>query len=83
MTKATAKELASRGITANCIAPGYIETDMTNQLSDKIKDALIEQIPIGRIGQAEDIAHAVCFLASDEAGYITGQTITVDGGMVM
>jgi len=83
LTKATAKELASRGITANCIAPGYIETDMTNQLSDKIKDALIEQIPIGRIGQAEDIAHAVCFLASDEAGYITGQTITVDGGMVM
>jgi 3-oxoacyl-[acyl-carrier protein] reductase len=83
LTKATAKELASRGITANCIAPGYIETDMTNQLSDNIKQALIEQIPLGRIGQGSDIAHAVCFLASDEAGYITGQTITVDGGMVM
>jgi 3-oxoacyl-[acyl-carrier protein] reductase len=83
LTKATAKELASRGITANCIAPGYIETDMTDQLSNKIKEGLIAQIPLGRIGQAEDIAHTVCFLASDEAGYITGQTITVDGGMVM
>ena len=83
LTKATAKELASRGITANCIAPGYIETDMTNQLSDNIKQALIKQIPLGRIGQGTDIAHAVCFLASDEAGYITGQTLTVDGGMVM
>ncbi len=83
LTKATAKELASRGITANCIAPGYIETDMTNQLSDKIKDALIEHIPLGRIGQAADIAAMVRFLASDEAGYITGQTFTVDGGMVM
>lgn len=83
LTKATAKELASRGITANCVAPGYIETDMTNQLSDKIKDALIENIPLGRIGQASDIASIVRFLASDEAGYITGQTITVDGGMVM
>jgi 3-oxoacyl-[acyl-carrier protein] reductase len=83
LTKATAKELASRGITANCIAPGYIETDMTNRLPEKIKNALIEQIPLGRIGQAIDIAATVCFLASDEAGYITGQTFTVDGGMVM
>jgi len=83
LTKATAKELASRGITANCIAPGYIETDMTNQLSDNIKQTMIEHIPLGRIGQGSDIAHAVCFLASDESGYITGQTITVDGGMVM
>jgi 3-oxoacyl-[acyl-carrier protein] reductase len=83
LTKATAKELASRGITANCIAPGYIETDMTNQLSDDIKQALIKQIPLGRIGQGTDIANTVCFLASDKAGYITGQTITVDGGMVM
>jgi len=83
LTKATAKELASRGITANCIAPGYIETDMTNRLPEKITNALIEQIPLGRIGQATDIAATVCFLASDEAGYITGQTITVDGGMVM
>lgn len=83
LTKATAKELASRGITANCIAPGYIETDMTKQLSDKIRDALIQQIPLGRIGQAKDIASIVCFLASDDASYITGQTFTVDGGMVM
>jgi 3-oxoacyl-[acyl-carrier protein] reductase len=83
LTKATAKELASRGITANCIAPGYIETDMTDRLSEKIKNALIEQIPLGRIGQATDIAATVCFLASDDAGYITGQTFTVDGGMVM
>jgi len=83
LTKATAKELASRGITVNCIAPGYIETDMTKQLSEKIRDALIQQIPLGRIGQAIDIAAIVCFLASDEAGYITGQTFTVDGGMVM
>lgn len=83
LTKATAKELASRGITANCIAPGYIETDMTKQLSDKVRDALIQQIPLGRIGQAKDIASIVCFLASDDAGYITGQTFTVDGGMVM
>ncbi len=83
LTKATAKELASRGITVNCIAPGYIETDMTNQLSEKIKDTLIEHIPLGRIGQGTDIAAMVRFLASDEAGYITGQTFTVDGGMVM
>lgn len=83
LTKATAKELASRGITANCIAPGYIETDMTNQLPEKTKNALIEQIPLGRIGQAKDIAAMVCFLASEDAGYITGQTFTVDGGMVM
>ena len=83
LTKATARELASRGITANCIAPGYIETDMTDSLSDNVKSALIEQIPLGRIGQAKDIAAMVRFLASDEAGYITGQTFTVDGGMVM
>ena len=83
LTKATAKELASRGITVNCIAPGYIKTDMTNRLPEKIKNALIEQIPLGRIGQATDIAASVCFLASEEAGYITGQTFTVDGGMVM
>lgn len=83
LTKATAKELASRGITANCIAPGYIETDMTNRLPEKMKNALIEQIPLGRIGQATDVAATVCFLASDAAGYITGQTLIVDGGMVM
>ncbi|MEA1881488.1 MAG: 3-oxoacyl-[acyl-carrier-protein] reductase [Candidatus Marinimicrobia bacterium] len=83
LSKATAKELASRGITVNCIAPGYIATDMTNQMTDQAKDSIISQIPLGRIGSPDDIATAALFLASDEAGYITGQTITVDGGMVM
>ena len=83
LTKATAKELASRNITVNCIAPGYIATDMTNQMDDQTKDLLISQIPLGHIGSPDDIAATALFLASDEAGYITGQTITVDGGMVM
>jgi len=83
LSKSTAKELASRSITVNCIAPGYIATDMTNDLSDILKEDLIKQIPLGRIGSPDDIAHMVLFLSSDEAGYITGQTITVDGGMVM
>ncbi|SUZ52256.1 uncharacterized protein METZ01_LOCUS5110 [marine metagenome] len=83
MTKSVAREFASRGITANCIAPGYVETEMTNKLTDKVKSSLNEQIPLGRIGNVEDIAYAVAFLASDEASYITGQTLAVDGGMVM
>ena len=83
MTKSVAREFASRGITANCIAPGYIETEMTNKLKDEVKSSLNEQIPLGRIGNVEDIAYAVAFLASDEASYITGQTLAVDGGMVM
>ena len=83
LTKAIAKELASRNITVNCIAPGYIATDMTYQMDDQTKDSLISQIPLGHIGSPDDIAAAALFLASDEAGYITGQTITVDGGMVM
>ena len=83
LTKATARELASRGITANCIAPGYVVTDMTNDLGDEVQQSLIEQIPLGRLGQVEDIACAVAFLASDEAAYITGQTLTIDGGMAM
>ena len=83
LTKSIAKELSSRGITVNCIAPGYIATDMTAELSDAIKEDLEKQIPLGRIGNPEDIANAVLFLASDEASYITGQTITVDGGIVM
>jgi len=83
LTKATAKEIGSRGITVNCIAPGYIATDMTGQMEDKAKDLLISQIPLGRIGSPDDIAATAQFLASDEAGYITGQTFTVDGGMVM
>ena len=83
LTKSTARELASRGITANCIAPGYVATDMTNKLGDEVRQSLNEKIPLGRIGQVEDIAYAVAFLASDEAEYITGQTLAVDGGMVM
>mgnify|MGYP001363139500 FL=1 len=83
LTKSTARELASRGITANCIAPGYVATDMTKELGDEVQQSLNEKIPLGRMGQVEDIAYAVAFLASDEAEYITGQTLAIDGGMVM
>ena len=83
MTKSTAKELASRNITANCIAPGYIQTDMSDAINKNQKNLLISKIPIGRIGAPEDIASIVQFLASDSAGFITGQTITVDGGMIL
>ncbi len=83
LTKGVAKELASRNITANVVAPGYIETDMTADLTDKAKDAMVSQIPLGRPGTAEDIAAAVVFLASDEASYITGQVIHISGGMYM
>ncbi len=82
-TKATAKELASRNITVNAIAPGFITTDMTAVLTDDVKAEMAKQIPLGRLGTPEDIAAAVLFLASDAASYITGQTLTVDGGMVM
>ena len=78
-----AKEVGSRGITVNCIAPGWIETEMTESLPLNSKDELLDRIPLKRIGKPEDIAHAVLFLASNEAGYITGQTITVDGGRVI
>ena len=83
MTKSIAKEMASRGITANCIAPGWIETSMTDKLSGEVKNQFLSHIPVGRIGSPDDIANAVIFLASDEAGYITGQTITVDGGRII
>jgi len=82
-TKSIAKELASRGITVNAIAPGYIQTDMTNQLTDNSRDELLKQIPVGTFGTVEDVAGACLFLASDEASYITGQTIVVDGGMAI
>lgn len=83
LTKAAARELASRGITVNAIAPGFIETDMTDVLSDKVKEAFEAQIPLGHFGKPEDVAAAAAFLASEEARYITGQVLHVDGGMVM
>lgn len=83
LTKSAARELASRGITVNAIAPGFIETDMTEVLSDKVKEACVGQIPLGKFGKPEDVANLAAFLASDEAGYITGQVIHVDGGMVI
>lgn len=83
LTKSTAKELASRGITVNAIGPGFITTDMTADLSEMIVEKLTENIPLGRLGKPEDIAPVAVFLASEEAGYITGQTLLVDGGMVI
>ena len=83
VTKSAAKELASRGITVNAVAPGFVDTEMTAVLSDKVKEESIRQIPLGRFGKPEDIAKTVAFLASEEAGYITGQVIQVDGGMAI
>jgi 3-oxoacyl-[acyl-carrier protein] reductase len=83
MTRALARELGSRGITVNCIAPGFIETDMTASLPQEQQKALLGQIPLGHLGKPQDIAHAVAFIASPEAGYITGQEIHVNGGMYM
>jgi 3-oxoacyl-[acyl-carrier protein] reductase len=82
-TKSVAKEYASRGILANCIAPGFIETDMTSALPDEARATLLEDIALGRLGRPEDVAGAVLFLASDLSGYITGQVLVVDGGMVI
>ena len=83
MTRALARELGSRGITVNCIAPGFIETDMTAGLSEDQQKALLGQIPLGHLGKPGDVAHAVAFLASVQAGYVTGQEIHVNGGMYM
>jgi 3-oxoacyl-[acyl-carrier protein] reductase len=83
LTKSMARELASRKITVNAVAPGFIDTDMTRVLTDEQKEALLKQIPAGRLGSPEDIAAAVLFLASGAAGYITGQTLSVNGGMLM
>ncbi|OTP73521.1 3-oxoacyl-ACP reductase FabG [Caballeronia sordidicola] len=83
MTRALAREIGSRGITVNCIAPGFIDTDMTKVLPEAQRTALTAQIPLGRLGSPEDIAHAVSFLASPHAGYITGTTLHVNGGMYM
>ena len=83
MTKSAARELASRGVTVNAVAPGFIETEMTAVLSEEVKKSSAAQIPLGYFGKPEDIAKTVAFLASDDAAYITGQVIQVDGGMVI
>ena len=83
LTKAVARELASRGISVNAVAPGFVETDMTDALSDSVKENLKSQIPLGKIGHPQDIAKAVAFLASPDANYITGQVLSVDGGMAI
>ena len=83
LTKTMARELASRGITVNAVAPGFVDSDMTAVLSDKVKEAAVQQIPKKRFGKPEEIASAVAFLAGEEAGYITGQVLAVDGGMSM
>jgi 3-oxoacyl-[acyl-carrier protein] reductase len=82
-TKSVAREVAQRGITANAVAPGYVETELTGSLPEKVKDQIREQIPMGRFGGAEEVAEVVAFLAGEGAGYLTGQTIAVDGGMTM
>ena len=81
MTKSLAKELGSRGITVNAVAPGFIETEMTEELPPDIRERMLGAIPLGHFGRAEDVAETVLFLASDQAAYITGQVIGVDGGM--
>ncbi len=83
LTKSLAQEFAGRGITANVVAPGFVETDMTAVLTAEVRDAMLKQIPLSRFGAADDIAHAVSFLCSEHAAYITGQTLVVDGGMTM
>ena len=83
MTRSLAREVASRGITVNAVAPGFIRTDMTDVLGDAVKEGILRSIPLGKLGEAEDVANTVLFLASDEAAYITGQVLSVDGGMAM
>jgi 3-oxoacyl-[acyl-carrier protein] reductase len=83
LTKTTAKELASRNITVNAIAPGFITTDMTDKLTEEIKAEMLKQIPLARLGEPKDIAKVTAFLASDDSAYMTGQTLHIDGGMVM
>ena len=82
-TKSAARELASRGVTVNAIAPGFIETDMTSELKSDLRDVILKQVPLGLFGQAEDIAAGALYLASPAGRYITGQVLTIDGGMVM
>ncbi len=82
-TRATAREIAARGVTVNAVAPGFIETEMTGVLGEELRSAVLERIPLGRLGRPEEVAALIHFLASDAAAYITGQTFTIDGGMVM
>ena len=82
-TKSVAREVAQRGITANVVAPGYVETELTRSLSDDIKDQIMGQVPVGRFAEAEEVAEVVAFLAGEDAGYVTGQAVAVDGGMTM
>ncbi len=82
-TKSVAREVAQRGITANVVAPGYVETELTSSLSEEVKDQIRDQVPAGRFAEAEEVAEVVAFLAGEGAGYITGQTVAVDGGMTM
>lgn len=83
MTKSLAAEVASRGITVNCVAPGFIASPMTDTLNEKQREAILAQVPAGRLGSGDDVASAVCYLASDQAAYVTGQTLHVNGGMAM
>ena len=82
-TKSVAREVAQRGITANVVAPGYVETELTGSLPEKVKDQIRAQVPVGRFGEAKEVSEVVAFLASEGAGYVTGQTVAVDGGMTM
>jgi 3-oxoacyl-[acyl-carrier protein] reductase len=83
MSKSLAQEVAARGVTVNCVAPGFIETAMTDALNDKQRETILTRVPAGQLGKADDVAAAVVYLASDEAGYVTGQTLHVNGGMAM
>ncbi len=82
-TKSVAREVAQRGITVNAVAPGYVETELTGSLPEKVKEQIREQVPAGRFGEPEEVAEVIAFLVGEEAGYVTGQTIAVDGGMTM